>query len=368
MIRRRSSPDGLPFRVYERRGVRTYSIGHKAADGTWSFRLQCPIDQPGKIAELRRDAIRRAHDIGTPAPADGSFAALAKAWLQWQHAMPDGAAGKRAASTLAENEREIAVLIKAFGRMQVAQMEKADAYEFLDACVLARRAAKGNKEVSLARTILEYGVRKRWVRVNPFDRFEKLLTTTTQHLVSDQDLALALEVGRRMGTPQHIVALGLRTAWLCVRRSVEVRDLTRDQITPDGIVWEAAKRQHGEAKKFGLIEWSPALRETIDEALAIERGKLAGAWHLFGNTRGQRYTKGGWKSTLSKLMAECIAEAARRRIAFAPFSLQDCRPKGVSDKLARGDRDTQDATMHSSERMLRQVYDRRRVRVAKPAG
>lgn len=40
---------------------------------------------------------------------------------------------------------------------------------------------------------------------------------------------------------------------------------------------------------------------------------------------------------------------------------------GVSDKLARGNSDTIDATLHSSERMIRQVYDRRRVRVAKPA-
>ena len=52
---------------------------------------------------------------------------------------------------------------------------------------------------------------------------------------------------------------------------------------------------------------------------------------------------------------------------FTPFSLQDCRPKGVSDKLARGDLDVLDATLHTSERMVRSVYDRRRTRVAKPA-
>lgn len=35
--------------------------------------------------------------------------------------------------------------------------------------------------------------------------------------------------------------------------------------------------------------------------------------------------------------------------------------------MERGDQDVQDATLHSSERMVRQVYDRRRVWVAKPA-
>jgi len=144
--------------------------------------------------------------------------------------------------------------------------------------------------------------------------------------------------------------------------------LTRDQITEAGIVWTAAKRQRGQAVKTALIEWSPALRATIDEALAIKRHRLAGAWYVFGNLGGQRYTKGGWKATLARLMTRCAEVAAERKIAFRPFSLQDCRPKGVSDKMARGDVDTVDATMHTSERMVRQVYDRRRVRVAKPAG
>jgi hypothetical protein len=94
--------------------------------------------------------------------------------------------------------------------------------------------------------------------------------------------------------------------------------------------------------------------------------KLAGAWYVFGNMSGQRYTKGGWKATLSKLMAECVTEAQKRKTAFLPFSLQDCRPMGVSGKLEQGHTDTLDATMHSSDRMVRQVYDRRRMRVAKP--
>lgn len=375
MIRRRDKPDGLPYRVYERVGVRVYSIGHKSADGTWSFRLQCPVDDRRKVAELRREAIRKATEIGLGAPIEGTFSALADAWLKRQKDLPEGTEGKRAESTLAENERELAMLKKGFGHMMVADMEKADAYAYLDACLMARdkagnprpRPEKGNKEIALARVVLEYGVRVRAIRANPFDGVEKLATKKSGRLVTDAELALAVEVGRRMGGPQHIVALALRTAWLCVRRSVEVRALTRDQISDDGITWRAAKRQRGEAEKIGLIEWSPDLRATVDEALAIKRNKLAGSWFVFGNLSGQRYTKGGWKATLSKLMAECVSEAEKRKIAFLPFSLQDCRPKGVSDKMARGDQDVIDATMHSSERMVRQVYDRRRVRVAKPA-
>jgi hypothetical protein len=147
----------------------------------------------------------------------------------------------------------------------------------------------------------------------------------------------------------------------------EVRAFTRDQIKPEGIVWKAAKRQHGRAERFALIEWSDELRATVDEAIAIKRCKLAGTWYAFGNLKGQRYTKGGWKATLSKLMTECAAEAKRRGTAFQRFSLQDCRPMGVSEKLDKGAADVIDATLHTSERMVRQVYDRRRVRTARPA-
>lgn len=90
-------------------------------------------------------------------------------------------------------------------------------------------------------------------------------------------------------------------------------------------------------------------------------------WHLFGNQRGQRYTKGGWKAVLDDLMTDCEALAAERKIEFRRFNLQQCRPIGVSDKLERGDDDVLDTTGHTSDRMVRQVYDQRAVKRAKPA-
>jgi len=378
MIRRRDKPDGLPFRVYERHGVRRYSIGYKAPGGAWLWRMDCDAADTAAVADLRRQAIAKAAQTGAtpPPPADDSFAALAAAWQTWQDNLPPSSASRRAESTLAENRRELAMLVRAFGHMRCADLERADAYAYLDACLVARDAAgklrprpeKGNKEIALARAVLEWGVRRRWLPANPFMGVEKLAVQRQARLVADHELALAVEVGRRMGGPQWICALALQTAWLCVRRSVEVRALTRDQITDQGILWRAAKRQRGQAATVGLIEWSPELRATIAEAMSVPRNKLAGGWYVFGNLSGQRYTKGGWKATLARLMTECEAEAARRKLPFAPFSLQDCRPKGVSDKLARGDADTVDATLHTSERMVRQVYDRRRIRVAKPAG
>lgn len=376
MIRRRAKPDGLPFRVYERRGVRVYSIGMKMVTGEWSFRYSCPITDRAQIVELRRKAITQAGQILRGKPTEGTVEALIDAWFKWQESKPLTSENRRAESTLDENKREAAKLKEAFGIMLVTDLIKADAYAYLDAAEMAidpktglprPRPEKANKEISLMRTILEYGIRVGVLETNPFVGVEKLATVKSSRYVTDYEIDLAVRVGRKLGSSRLIVALALKTAYLCVRRSVEVRALTRDQIKDDGIVWTAGKRQKGQDVQNGMIEWSPELRSTIDEALGVKRNKLAGAWFVFGNLNGQRYTKGGWKATLSKLMAECVKEAEKERKEFRAFSLQDCRPKGVSDKMERGDLDVLDATMHTSERMVRSIYDRRRVKTARPA-
>lgn len=374
MSKHRIKNDGLPYRLYERRGVKYYSIGYKGSDGKWIFRQQCLVNDLQKIRELRRESISKANTLNQGGPKSGSFDYLVDAWFERQEKIPVGSEERRAETTLAENRREAANLKKAFGDLQVADMQKADAYDYLDACLVAvdekgnprPRPEKGNKEIALARLILEYGVRLRMIQENPFDEVTKLRTFKEQRYVTDAELALAVEIGRRRSGASHIVAMALKTAFLCVRRSVEVRALKRDQITEVGITWTAAKRQKGQQEQRGLIEWSPELRQTIDEALSLKRNQVAGSWYVFGNMNGQIYTKGGWKKTLSVLMNECVEEAQKRGLAFKPFSLQDCRPKGVSDKLTSGATDVIDATLHTSERMVRQVYDRRQLKTAKP--
>ena len=369
MTKRRAKADGLPYRLYERRGVRTYSIGYKLPSGVWAFRLTCEIKDKARTSQLRIEAVNKATGLAAGSPILDTVETLISTWFSNQESLPLGSEERRAESTLLENRREAHNLNRAFGHMRTADMVKADAYTYLDACSRAKpvaRPEKGNKEISLMRTILELAVRVGTIPLNPFDGVKKLRTTKKNRYVTDDELDLALEVARELGGPKFIVALALKTAYLCVRRSVEVRALTSQQITDSGIVWVSAKRQGGQVPQHGLIEWSEDLRSVINEALAIKRNKLAGDLYIFGNLQGQRYTKGGWKKTLSELMKKCVERSIENNVSFEPFSLQDCRPKGVSDKLMQKHSDVMDATMHSSERMIRQVYDRRRVKVAKP--
>jgi len=363
MINRRVKPDGLPFRVYERIGVRVYSIGYKMLDGRWAFRLDCPANNPIEVAKTRKLAVETAMNMGSQVIV-GSFSGLVAAWFAWQEALPIKSKERRADSTLKGNKPEAANLVKAFGHLELEELTKTMGYEYLEACQ-ATRPEKGNKEMALARLFMEYGIKKGLVSINPFSDLTKNKTVKQRRLVTAAEMELATRVGRKFGGARHIVAMGLRTAWLCVRRSVEVRAIQKENIQEDGILWQDGKNHD---KPAILIEWSPGLRETIAEALAIQRNKTASGLYIFGNMQGSRYTKGGWKSMLTDLMRECILEAKKESIPFKQFSLQECRPMGVSDKLERGDTDVKNVTGHASDKMIQQVYDRRLVKRAKPAG
>lgn len=361
MMRQRDKPDGLPYRVYERKGVRTFSIGYKLPSGKWAFRYSCAACDKNQISVLRSNAITESALLGQHVTSKGGTGDLINAWFAHQASLPVGDPNRRADSTLTENRREAAKLTKAFGHMNPAEITKTDGYAYLDACAAAKRPAKGNKEMALMHLILEFGVRIGRLSSNNLLGLRKLKIRTVKRYVTDAELYLAIEIGRAKGGPRHIVAMALQTAYLCSRRSVEVRAIRRDAMTEEGMVWQDGKNKE---KPPVLIKWTPELRQTVTEALQIKRNHVAGSMFIFGNMRGQRYTKGGWKSVLDDLMFDCVAEAGRRNIPFERFSLQECRPKGATDKLTAGHTDAKDALGHTTDRMLGQVYDRRQMKKA----
>src|SRR5690606_34617089 len=134
----------LPSRVYERHGVRIYSIGYKRPNGTWAFRLSCHISDQEEIAALREEAIHRGTGDQQDCLHSKTFSTVAKHWLNWQKTLPPDSAEKRADSTLAENEREVAQLIRAFGRRRVtAPAEAINAASLAFKKALIERALAG---------------------------------------------------------------------------------------------------------------------------------------------------------------------------------------------------------------------------------
>jgi hypothetical protein len=53
------------------------------------------------------------------------------------------------------------------------------------------------------------------------------------------------------------------------------------------------------------------------------------------------------------------------RSEFARFTLKDMQPAAVTDWVDEGDETITNATGHSSDRMVRQVYDRRKKKTAR---
>lgn len=364
MIKPRSNPDGLPYRVYQRYGARLYSIGYKLPSGRWAFKYRCRVDDANQIRKLRMQAIQESTTVAHDLP-EGGFAGLVTAWFAMQEELPFSDATKRAATTITENKREAESLKKAWGHFEASEITEKMGMDYLKACK-AKRPLKGNKEIALASAMLQYAIGLGMIDNNPLKGLTRnRVIATKKRYVTDEEMALTVEMGRKLGGARLIVALALKTAWLCVRRSFEVRQIERSAVTATGILWTDSKSK---TKPPVLIEWSPELSATIYEVMDVKRNKDAGTMYLFGNLKGEPYTKGGWKAMLDDLMRECVLEAKKRKVAFHRFSLQDCRPKGVTDKLERGDTDTKAATLHSSDAMIARHYDRTRSKKATPAG
>ena len=368
MTRPRQLQDGLPYRVYERRGLQTYSVGYKSQDGTWAFRLNCPIKDSKAIAKLRREATRRSLSMNTEAAEITTVGHLIDDWFKFQCNLPEKSTRKRAQSTIDENVREARSLRDVFGPMAIADIKPHHSYSYLDKCDTIGRGPKGNKEISLLSAFMQRAVRLGIIDVNPVHGVDKLATAPSTRYVEDEELELSLTAGRQRGGSAHLAALALRVAYLCVRRSTEALDLRYTDISEDGIRWVGKKRQPADFKRAVLIKWSPDLRAAIAEARTV-RGQIDRnpAEFVFGTQSGTRYTRGGWKKTLSRLMEGCEEYANAKGIPFTKFNLQDQRPKGVTDKMTAGHLDVQDATLHKTKKLIDMVYDRRRIRVAQPS-
>jgi integrase len=362
VIGRRKSPDGLPFRLYERKGKFKISYGYKLPNGKWAFRLSALVKNATAIADIRRDAILRAEVLNGNAVQPGTTADLIDRYFVWQESMPEDSEMRKATITLKENKVESAWLVRVFGAMPPEAIKPRHIYAFL-----ANRAAKGapakaNKEIALLSAILEYGRRDGKPEVNPCHAIKYNKTRPRQKYVEATDLELAIKIARERGGSYLVMALCLYTAYLTVSRPTEMRALTRKSIKPNGIEVAIGKRKKGQAQRNKLIEWSPALRAAIEEAVQLQRTSSV---YIFGNVHGQVYTRSGWNTIWTRLMKYCEKHAEDEGIDFTRFTLADMRPSAVTDRKEDGEVNTTDATGHSDSRMVEKIYDRRKTKTAK---
>jgi len=363
MIGRRKSPDGMPFRLYERIGKFKVSYGYKLPDGTWAFRLTAPVDDAAARARARSDAVDRANVLNGAPLEGGETEALFRRYFAWQHGLPVQSEDRKAASTLKENEQnEAKRLLKSFGKVKPASIKPVHIYKYLDGRAAEGAPAKANKEIALLSAVLEFGRRKGVLETNPCRDIKYNKTLPDTRYVTPAELDLVVQTARERDGMYVVAALCLRAAYLTVSRPDEMRQVMRQAIKEDGMEMLVGKRKKGRAPKSKLIEWSTELRAVIEEALSLQRTT---SLYVFGNSDGQPYTISGWNTNLRRLMEHTRKKAEVEGIEFTRFTLKDMRPAAVTDRVDDGDETITNATGHSSDRMVRQVYDRRKTKKAK---
>jgi integrase len=363
MIGRRKSPDGMPFRLYERIGKFKVSYGYKLPDGTWAFRLTAAASDKDACARIRSEAIDRANELNGAPVESGATEALFKRYFGWQRSLPLESEERKADSTLDENEyNEAKRLLRTFGKVKPSVIKPVHIYKYLDGRAAEGAPAKANKEIALLSAVLEFGRRKGVLETNPCLNIKYNKTRPDTRYVTPAELDLVLRTARERGGMYVVAALCLRAAYLTVSRPDEMRKITRQAITDLGMEMPVGKRKKGRAEKFKLIEWSDELRAVIKEALSLQR---TSSLYVFGNSEGQPYTTSGWNTNLRRLMEHARKKAEKEGIEFARFTLKDMRPAAVTDRVEDGDTTITNATGHSSDRMVRQVYDRRKTKTAR---
>jgi integrase len=363
MIGRRKSPDGMPFRLYERIGKFKVSYGYKLPDNTWAFRLTAPVADKDAVAKVKEDAIARANTLNGVVTADaGATAELFRKYFAWQRDLPKDSEDRKAENTLKENGYESKRLVKVFGKVKPAQIKPVHIYKYLAGRAAEGAPAKANKEIALLSAVLEYGRRLGELETNPCRGIKYNKTKKKTKYVGQDDVDLMMRAARAHGGSDIILALCVRVAYLTVSRPDEMRWLMRHGIGTLGVKLPVGKRQGGQAQKHKLIEWSPELRAAMDEAISLQRTT---SMYVFGNTDGQPYTTSGFNTMLRRLMVRCADLAKKEGVEFTRFTLADMRPAAVTDRLDAGDKNVPDATGHSSDRMVRLTYDRRKTKTAK---
>lgn len=363
MIGRRKSPDGLPFRLYVRNGKTTISYGYKLPNNKWEFRLTAQIKDEASVARIRREAIDRAEILNGKSIAVGGVDILIGKYFDWQESLAKNSQERKADITLKVNRRESNHLIKTFGKMNPDAIKPKHIYQYIDARTRKGAPIKANREVGLFSAILEYGRRIGAVEINPCVGIKYNRSLPRTRHVKQHEVELLEKVARERKTESYIrVALCLKAAYLTVSRPDETRGLKRQYLGEDGTSIPVGKRKGGQAPKVKLIEWSPDLREVIREALSIQ---ITASVYIFGNNHGQMYSASGFNTILKRLMKFAADEAAKEGKVFERFTLRDMRPAAVTDRMDDGDENITNATGHSNDRMVKTVYDRRRIKRAK---
>lgn len=192
------------------------------------------------------------------------------------------------------------------GHMHPDDLTLQDIAAYLEERDQAGRASSGNKEMAVLSSIFDYGLRIRACVGNPCRGVRRNRERARTYYVSNESLRLAL----RHAAPalRHL----LWAAYLTGFRQQDLRDLTRDSLTPEGI-----KVHQSKDGKHELRLWTPSLRRLV-YVRALPRSNCR---YVFTNESGQHWSREAVKSAMRRLKGS----------AGLSWRFHDVRAKADSD-------------------------------------
>lgn len=173
------------------------------------------------------------------------------------------------------------------GHMHPDDLSSQDVAAYLERRERVGQGPRGNKEIAVLSSVFNHGMRIRACRINPTYGVRRNPEKPRTYYITDESLRLAL----RNATPafRHL----LWAAYLTGFRQRDLRDLKRENLTPDGI--KVIQSKDG---KHEIRLWSESLRKVVRRALA--RSKCS---YVFTNERGQHYSLSAVQCAMRRLKA-----------------------------------------------------------------
>lgn len=260
-----------------------------------------------------------------------------------------------AKTTQRSQQQYLTRIRKVFGDMLISDLEPINCYQYLD-----KRTAKvsGKHEIALLKSALQYAIGWGDIRMHPLKDVKlKMGPSKRDRYVTDEEILalLAHEDSSHYGTKMCKAYIKLKL--LSGLRKADMLRLSMSDIRDDGLFSPTHKNGKGI-----LFEWTPLLREAVDEAL---QARPALSKHLFCTRRGLcMVNEVGRTGAFDSLWKDFINRVNEEETVVEHFTEHDLRGKVGSD--AESDERAAQLLGHSTTAVTRKHY-RRKVAVIKPA-
>ena len=241
----------------------------------------------------------------------------------------------KAAATQRGDNLALVNLRKIFGDMRLVDLEPCHIYKYVDSRLNKRgqkSLATGLHEIRVFKHVFTKAVEWGLISKHPFESEVRLKSVKPRtRYVEDWEIVEALSLApRRKNGSVLVLQAYIRIKMLIGIRRGDMLRLRMSEITDAGIM----VRPHKTANSSGLartFEWTPALREAVDMALAARPIDIA-PW-LFCTKHGEGYFNEqtgqatGWDSMWQRFMTRLLAETK----ITDRFTEHDLRAKRASD-------------------------------------